>query len=263
MNFMNTFPIRTRRESFADGLTVRVDERGSGRPILVLHGGGGSRTVSGFSEALAEQAHVLSPVHPGFDGEPRPEWFNGVDSLALAYLELLERLDLRDVLVIGFSFGGWIAAEIAARDTTRLGGLILVDAVGIQVAGHKITDVFSQNPGGLSARGNQPPAPPATQSPELDAVRAANYQTLAVYRQEQGLLDPKLRGRLASVMIPALVIWGENDHIVDPDYGRAYAQSLPNAHFELIPEAGHSPQMQQSERLLTLVREFVSSHQSS
>ena len=85
---MNTVPPpRTRRESFADGLSVRIDERGSGRPILVLHGGGGPQTVAGISSALASRACVLTPTHPGFAGEPRPEWFDSIDDLALTYLE--------------------------------------------------------------------------------------------------------------------------------------------------------------------------------
>ena len=131
MSSLSPFTPDTRIETFADGLTVRIDERGSGRPILVLHGGGGPQTVSGFAAALSTRAHVLTPIHPGFGGEPRPEWFNSIDDLALTYLELLERLDLRDVMVVGFSIGGWIAAELAVRDTTRLGSIVLVDAVGI------------------------------------------------------------------------------------------------------------------------------------
>ncbi|MBA2678365.1 MAG: alpha/beta hydrolase, partial [Ktedonobacteraceae bacterium] len=100
---MNTSPtsINTRRESFADGLTLRFDEReNSGRPILILHGGGGPQTVAGLAAGLS-RAHILVPTHPGFGGEPRPEWFDSIDDLAFAYLELLERLNLRDVLVIG------------------------------------------------------------------------------------------------------------------------------------------------------------------
>jgi pimeloyl-ACP methyl ester carboxylesterase len=71
--------------------------------------------------------------------------------------------------------------------------------------------------------------------------------------------DPKLRRRLGRVTIPALVVWGESDGVVDPDYGRAYAKSLPNARFKLIPEAGHVPQIEQPERLLKLVWEFADS----
>jgi pimeloyl-ACP methyl ester carboxylesterase len=244
-------------------LTVRIDERGSGRPILVLHGGGGPQTVAGISSALASRAYVLTPTHPGFAGEPRPEWFDSIDDLALTYLDLLERLDLRNVMVVGSSIGGWIASEMAVRDTMRLSSIVLVDAVGIQVEGHPIADVFPLTPDELFALSFHNPAAfrvdPATLSPEQLAATAANFQTLKVYDQGQSMRDPKLRRRLARVRIPALVVWGESDGVVDPDYGRAYAQSLPNARFALIPEAGHLPQIEQPERLLTLVWEFADS----
>jgi pimeloyl-ACP methyl ester carboxylesterase len=207
--------------------------------------------VAGFAAALAEHAHVFVPVHPGFAGEPRPEWFTSVDALALTYLELLERLDLRDVIVIGFSFGGWIASELAVRATTHLGGLILVDGAGIQVEGYEITPP--------SHGGSTRPGPQQGQlSPEQVAARAATMQTLAVYGKD-GMYDAKLRRRLVRVKAPALVVWGENDTIIPPGYGRAYAASFPNARFELIPQAGHLPQMDQPERLLHVVRDFLNS----
>src|SRR5260221_147647 len=136
LHSMNTLPPsspRTRRESFADGLTVRFNEQGSGRPMLVLHGGGGPQTVFGLASALSRRAHVLTPTHPGFAGEPRPEGFDSIVDLAFAYLDLSHRFYLRDVLVIGSSIGGWVASAMAFRDTTRLNGLVLVDAGGIQV----------------------------------------------------------------------------------------------------------------------------------
>ena len=263
MSSLSPFTPQTRIETFADGLTVRIDERGTGRPLLVLHGGGGPQSVSGFAAAVSEHAHVLSPIHPGFAGEPRPEWFNSIDDLALTYLELLERLDLHEVMVVGFSIGGWIASELAVRDTTHLGSIVLVDAVGIQVEGHQIADVFPLTPHELSALSYHNPAAfridPATLRPDQVAAMAANFQALGVYGREPGMHDPKLRRRLGRVTIPALVVWGESDGVVDPDYGRVYAQSLPNARFKLIPEAGHVPQIEQPERLLTLVWEFADS----
>jgi pimeloyl-ACP methyl ester carboxylesterase len=73
------------------------------------------------------------------------------------------------------------------------------------------------------------------------------------------MADPRLRRRLRRVNIPVLVVWGESDGVIDPEYGRAYAQSFPNARFELIPEAGHLPQLEQPERVLKLVWEFADS----
>src|SRR5260221_4054453 len=176
----------SRIETFADGLAVRVEERGSGRPVLVLHGGGGPRSVAAFAAAMSERTHVLAPTHPGFAGEPRPEWFDSIDDLALAYLDLLERLDLHDVMVVGFSMGGWIAAELAVRDTTRLSSLVIVDAVGIKVEGQKIADVFPLTPGQLSALSYHNPAAfridPATLSPEQVAEREPTFKTLPGYR---------------------------------------------------------------------------------
>jgi pimeloyl-ACP methyl ester carboxylesterase len=231
--------------------------------MLVLHGGAGPQTVSGIASALSRRAHVLTPTHPGFAGEPRPEWFDCIDDLALTYLELLERLDLRDVLVIGNSMGGWIASTMAVRDTSRLSGLVLVDAVGIQVEGHPIADASSLTPDELLALSFHNPAAfrvdPATVSPEQAAARAANVQALYVYDQGLGMADPKLRRRLRRVRIPALVVWGESDRVADPEYGRAYARSLPDARFELIAEAGHLPQIEQPERLLNLVWGFANS----
>jgi pimeloyl-ACP methyl ester carboxylesterase len=261
MNALAPSQPRIRSEAFADGLTVRIDERGSGQPVLVLHGGAGSQSVTGFAEALSARAHVITPTHPGFGGEPRPDWFDSVDDLAHAYLELLERLDLRDVTVIGFSIGGWIASEMAVRDTSRLGQIVLVDAAGIQVEGQKIADVFSLTPDQLSALSFHNPAAfrvdPTSLSPQQIAGRAANFQALGVYTRKQGMADPKLRRRLGRVKIPALVVWGESDGVVSPDYGRAYARSFPHARFELIPEAGHMAQLEQPERLLKLVGELV------
>lgn len=261
---MNTFPsspLRVRRETFADGLTLRVDEQGSGRPILVLHGGGGPQSVAGLASPLSKLARVLVPTHPGFAGEPRPEWFDSIDDLAFAYLGLLERLDLRDVVVIGSSMGGWIASAMAVRGSTRLGGIVLVNAVGIQVEGHPVADVSTLTPDELAALSFHNPAAfrvdPSTLSPERAAISAANIRTLYVYDQGQGMSDPELRLRLGRVRIPALVVWGESDRVVDAAYGRAYAQAYPDARFQLIPEAGHLPQIEQPERLLALVWEFV------
>src|SRR6266849_6376066 len=112
---------------------VTVAEKGEGHPILLLHGGGGPLTVSGFADLLAAQrpARVITPTHPGFGGTPRPDSLATVPGLAALYVALLANLGLRDVTVIGNSIGGWIAAEMALVDTIRISSFVLVDAVGI------------------------------------------------------------------------------------------------------------------------------------
>src|SRR5215831_8113395 len=80
--------------SVAGPLGVTIDDRGEGRPFLLLHGGGGPQTVGGFAELLAtkEPARVITPTHPGFGGTPRPDGLADMAGLAALYRELLDRL---------------------------------------------------------------------------------------------------------------------------------------------------------------------------
>ncbi len=111
--------------------------------FLLLHGGGGVATMAGFADLLAERTHarVLLPTHPGFGGTPKPEGLNSVTDLARRYVEQLDQLELSDVTVIGNSFGGWLAAEIALQHSPRVSRAVIIDGIGIEVDGHPITDV--------------------------------------------------------------------------------------------------------------------------
>src|ERR1700754_1897562 len=105
---------------------VTVSEHGDGRPVLLLHGGGGPQTVAGFAEQLAaaRPARVLGPIHPGFDGTPRPAALHDVAGLAAVYVALLDRFGLDDATVVGNSIGGWIAAEMGLRRPPRVSGFV-------------------------------------------------------------------------------------------------------------------------------------------
>src|ERR1700727_2641618 len=253
-------PTRTVNGFYADDLEVTVDEQGEGRPLLLLHGGGGPPSMGPLPSALSETFAVIAPVHPGFAGTPRPEWYTGIDDIALTYLQLLEQRDLRDVLVVGSSVGGWIASEMAVREHERISGTVLVNAVGISVEGIELADFFSLTPQELIARSFHDPAaaPDPTQlPPEARDMQAANAATLAEYAREPYMHDPKLRRRLALVPTPVVVIWGESDQVAPEPYGRAYAASFPHGRVEPSPEAGHLPHLEQPELVLKALRRFA------
>jgi pimeloyl-ACP methyl ester carboxylesterase len=246
----------------AGPLGVTVDDRGEGRPFLLLHGGGGPQTVAGFAELLAtkEPARVITPTHPGFGGTPRPGALADMAGLAALYRELLDRLGLDGVTVIGNSIGGWIAAELALLGSPRISGVVLVDAVGIEVEGHPVTDIFPLSLDELARLSYHDPASfridPAAMSETQRAGMAANRAALQVYGGAR-MTDPSLRGRLAEIACPVLAVWGEADRIVDPGYGRAYAAAIPGARFELLAETGHLPQLETPEKLLRVVWDFA------
>jgi pimeloyl-ACP methyl ester carboxylesterase len=241
---------------------LTVTERGEGRPILLLHGGGGPRTVEPWADLLAgaKDAHVLTPVHPGFNSTPRPAGLDSIAGLAATYVALLETLELEDVTVVGNSIGGWIAAEMSLLDSSRVSGYVLVDAVGIEVPGHPVADFFALTPAQLAERSYHDPATygidPAALPPQVREAMAGNRVALEVYGG-RAMTDPTLAGRLSGVSTPTLVVWGEADRIGDPDFGRAFAAAIPGAQFTLLPEAGHLPQIETPDALVEVVWAFA------
>jgi pimeloyl-ACP methyl ester carboxylesterase len=249
----------------AGPVDVTYTERGDGRPYLILHGGAGPRSVGGFADLLAESGpgRVIVPVHPGFDGTPRPDSLSSVRGLASLYVGLLDELGLTDVTVIGNSIGGWIAAEVALLGSARVSGLVLANAAGLQIDAHPIVDFFALTLDQVTELSYYNPdkfrvdlsAVPDAQK----AVIAANRAALAVYGGTT-MSDPTLLGRMPGVSVPALVVWGAADGVVPPEHGRAYADAMPDAELRVITTAGHMPQLETPDEFLELVREFTAEH---
>jgi len=255
-----------RTVTIATGMSITIEEFGTntdGSAVLALHGGAGPRTMAGISAALSQQVYVITPTHPGFDGTPRPErLFDSIADLAEAYLDLLDTLDLTGVMVLGNSIGGWIASEMALRDTRgRISALVLLNAVGIRGRGEdQVVDTRTIAPADMSKLSFVDPAlrPDFSSfSDEQRAGMAANQKTLATYTGEHFTHDPKLRRRLHRVTMPVLVVWGEQDGIAPVGYGRAYAAAFPNGHFVPVPNAGHFPHIEQMGATLGAIGDFA------
>lgn len=216
--------------------------------------------MAGFARLLSERARVVTPVHPGFGGTPRPDDLTDIRGLARLYLDLLDDLGLHDVTVIGNSIGGWIAAEMGAAGSDRVTGVVLVNAVGLESPNHRVVDVFPLAPAELAALSFHDPAgftpdPAAMTGAQLTAAKA-NREALATYAGT-AMTDPTLRDRLRGTSVPTLVLWGESDRVVTPDYGREYAEAIPGAEFRLLPNTGHVPQVETPDALLAEVWAFA------
>jgi pimeloyl-ACP methyl ester carboxylesterase len=236
-------------------------ERGNGPSFLVLHGGAGPFSVTPWAELLARTgpARVLVPTHPGFSATPRPDPLHDVAGLARLYAALLDHLDLDHVTVVGNSVGGRIGAEQALLGGKRLRGLVIVDGVGIEVPGHPVADVGSLSLEEIGRMSYHDPVryriDPSKLPPAQQAMMAGNFATLKRYASP--MTDPTLGPRLARLVLPTLVAWGESDRIVDPEYGRAFARAIPGAEFRLLTGAGHLPQIETPEELARVVWAFT------
>jgi pimeloyl-ACP methyl ester carboxylesterase len=241
---------------------LHVTERGAGHPFLVLHGGAGPVSVSRFADLLAASypIRVITPTHPGFARTPRPEGMNSVRGLARVYAAFLDQLNVSDVTVIGNSIGGWIACELALLSPPQVSGIILVDAVGIEVANHPVADVSKLTPDQLMSLSYHDPKPfridPASLTDDQRAIIGSNRAALQIYAGPLGV-DPALAGRLAKIAIPTLVLWGESDRIVDREYSQTFAASIPGAKFLSLSDTGHVPQIETPELLMETIWNYL------
>jgi pimeloyl-ACP methyl ester carboxylesterase len=245
------------------GIDVDVVRKGKGQPLLMLHGGGGPIAAMPFAAKLAERFEIIAPTHPGFGGSRIPDSFTRVDDLAFLYLDLLDALDLKDVVLMGFSMGGWTAAEMVVMNAQRLSKLILVDSVGVKVGGREdrdIADVFGLPSEKLTELmwHDQTKAPDISKlTDEQLTTVAANRMALGVYTWEPYMHNPKLPQRLHRVRIPTHFIWGASDGIVNADYGAKFCAMIKGATMTVIEMAGHSPQSEQPDAFVDAVIKFA------
>jgi pimeloyl-ACP methyl ester carboxylesterase len=246
------------------GIELEVLRRGAGRPVLLLHGAQTVEPRAPFLEMLGHHAEIIAPSHPGFGRSARPADFETVYDLVHFYLDVLDALPHEKITLMGLSFGGWLAAEIAVTCSHRLDGLVLVDAFGIKVGDREtpdILDVFNTSPQEVQRRSWHDPA---TWTPDLDAlsddelvVRARNWEALCLYGWNPYMYNPQLKRWLRRITLPTLVVWGASDGIVKPSYGRAYSGLIPGSRFELIERAGHHPEIEQARAFVDTVVKFL------
>jgi pimeloyl-ACP methyl ester carboxylesterase len=258
------------RSEAQDGLTeiagtrIELIKRGSGRPLLLLHPAIGIKATDAVIDRLAQSFTVLAPSHPGFGRSELPRTMTTVDDLAYFYLDLMEALDLRETVVAGISFGGWIAAAIAIKSTERISQLVLADAVGIKLGDREhrdIADIFTTNHSEADRLAYHDPTLAAvdhtTISDDDAQIMFRNREATALFAWSPYMYDPKLAGRLHRIRVPTLVLWGASDRIVSPDYGRAYAKLIAGAQFELIEQAGHYPHLERPDLFAERTVDFV------
>lgn len=255
---------RDRTEEIVEvaGGTVHLLKGGTGAPLVILHEDTGNPGWSPFYEALARRFTVYIPSHPGYSRSSVPEWARDVRDLALIYQWLLRDLGLRDVPLIGFGLGGWIAAEMAAMSSDRFGRLVLVGAAGLKPDEGEIADQFLVSAtehvrGGFHDQTKFDALFGA--EPDIDQLEAweINREMTARVAWAPYMFSQSLPHLLGGVTVPTLLVWGRHDPIVPLSCARRYAALLPNARLEVVEDCGHYVDLEQPQRLAELVAAFV------
>jgi pimeloyl-ACP methyl ester carboxylesterase len=268
----------SRRALDINGRKFELLEEGSGPPLLYLHGFVDVHSVKEewlpFHERLARHATVMAPAHPGCAGSDELEYLESIDDVVFHYLEVIDALGLDNFDLVGTCVGGWIAAELATHSPARIRRLVLIGASGLCVPGELIGDVFMM---AHPVRG--------TDYSELRAMLFGNAATpiaCELFPDRRGELEDELRrykmlrfanrfgfkppylyhwplrNRLRRIDAPALVIWGEDDHMVPIAHGRAYAEGIRRSNgMQTVKGTGHSPHAEDSDTTASIIVEFL------
>jgi pimeloyl-ACP methyl ester carboxylesterase len=263
---MTTATAFTDRMVEAGGLQIRIVSGGKGESLLLFHNEFGHPGILPYHEALAEKFEVKIPFHPGFGGSERPDWIFGFRDVVAAYVPILRDLGVSTCKAVGFGFGAWLAAELAAFSPGLFSKLVLVAPMGIKPREgeikhflirsrrevvedcfHKPDSVpgFSELYGGREA------------TPEQREYWESNREMVARVGWKPHMFDMAMPAMAAQLRLPALVVHGREDAIVPVDCGVYYAELIPGARIQIIPECGHCPEIEKPDDFLRIVLGFL------
>jgi pimeloyl-ACP methyl ester carboxylesterase len=249
------------------GVTLDIEERGTGQKLLFLHAGEGLQPRHPWLDLLAARFHVIAPHHPGFGESSLPDWFATVDDIAYLYLDLARTLGLRDAVLVGADFGGWIAAEMAVRSTQGFAHLVLAAPLGIKLGGVTDRDIVDMH--AIPRSEFMRLAWADARRGEIDYTALPENELAAIVRGREALAlfgwkpymhNPRLKRWLHRIDIPTLLLWGEQDRIVMPSYGEGWCDAIPGARMEVIRDAGHFPHWEQPQDFAAHVAAFAGRH---
>lgn len=250
-----------------DGLDTAYRRKGSGEPLLYLHGAGLTRNWLPLYELLSQSFDVIVPEHPGFGDTKMPPWLKSVDDLVLHYDALLDALGLEGVHLVGHSLGAWVAASLAYTYPKRFRSLTLITPVGLRVPGAPMTDAFRLGPDTamdvlLSGAPVEKYAEFFEQGGELEDTIQAYAESITFARLLWNpRYDVRLDRRLRRIKVPTLVVAAEDDRLVPLAHPQRWAQLIDGATMTTIEgdgeATGHLLIIQAPERLSATITEAI------
>jgi pimeloyl-ACP methyl ester carboxylesterase len=251
-----------------DRIETEVEIAGEGPPLVYLHGPWGLRPDRAFAARLAGTHTVYAPRHPGTTpGDPDAvhalaDWLD----LVSYYGELLDRLQLNTAVIVGHSFGGLVAAELAAAMPKAVARLVLIDPVGLWLDEHPVKNwmvlsdserrpfLFADPAGEAAQRFFAVPTEP---NERVDVLSQLIWAQACTGKFVWPLPDRGLKRRIHRIAAPTLIVWGDADRIAAPAYAREFAKRIPGAETELIGKAGHLPHLEQPEAVAKAALDFL------
>ena len=229
---------------------MKVEKRGSGRPLVYLHPAGGVRWTAAL-ERLARTRTLHVPTFPGFDGTETEDWVTSRQGLAHLAGDYIEKNIGAACDVMGCSFGGAVALWLALERPQLVDHLVLECPAGLQT----IDPDLRRNPHAFYKALVAHPEKIAYEKKPED-IEARNRARLAYYRADDGK-DPALLENLARVGATTLILQGTHDRIIEAETMRLLKSRLPRAFLVYVWDAAHSIEVDQPERMSAVVESFL------
>jgi pimeloyl-ACP methyl ester carboxylesterase len=272
------------RDANVSGVRIRVAERGSGDPVILLHGLlFDSRTWTGVSRRLTDRFRLIAPDLPGFGQSEKPRQARfGYDIAAYTetITDLYAGLDLGRAAVVGHGLGGAIALSLAAKRPELVSRLVLVDTmcyptrVGLRerLASTPLLGglVFKQLIGrrAFSTLLDHSLFPSRSRLPRERlndyylAFNAPAARDSALLALRETLDTSGLVAHTRRIQTPTLIVWGRHDSLYPAAHGQRLAKEIPGAGFQLM-DTGHCPQEEAPDELGQVIRAFLSNQRST
>lgn len=253
-------------------LTIHFEQRGSGVPILLIHGFPFSgRMWAGQMDTLAKSAHLLVPDLPGFGASPANVGTSGVEQYAEDCIAVLDAMDIMEPAIIGgLSMGGYIALAAARLVPLRIRGLILVSTrAGADStegkAGRDKTIAQVKERGASVVAESMYPKLLSPESYQSKPAVAAELQEIMKEVTPDGVVGAltAMRDRqdstnlLPNLHMPVLIIHGKDDQVIPHAEAEAMSKTIPHNDLHLIDKAGHLPNLEQPEEFDRIVGKFL------
>jgi pimeloyl-ACP methyl ester carboxylesterase len=241
---------------------------GVGKQLVFLHGEFGLPAFTPELEELSRHFSVTAPLMPGFGSSGEEHLHEDVQKLVFWGWDLLDKLNIDNPILVGYSFGGMMAAEMAATEPRRVAELVLAAPAGLFRDEHPTFDIFASTPEQLvraafhdpeSARAKAfltPPADPA-EAAEYTVARFRALATAGRFLWPNG--DRGLSERLYRIKAPTLLLWGESDKVIPPLYAEAFKRLLTGAaavKVQTISAAGHALFAEQPQAAAAAITDF-------
>jgi pimeloyl-ACP methyl ester carboxylesterase len=245
---------------------LQVLKTGTGKPLLVFHGEMGFSGLLKWHTALAAKRTLHIPLHPGYGKTPQASWIMNMRDLGSFYSRYIREQKLAPVDVIGFSLGGWLAAEMATANSAQFSKMILVGAAGLRPPSGEIMDMFTRtarnylNENVVDFKntpefpslfgGEQTPA----QYEEWEEARAETARIAwqpYMFTQSMDHLLENIAG------LPTLLLWGKQDQVVPLSVAELYKKQIAGAKLVAFDKCGHMPEIEQSADFIKQVESFL------